>query len=178
MALEHPFIVPHVESWVDRGHTINIVYGYCERGDLNSLLNRYHQRKQQIPENNLKLWLCQTLMALDHCNSRSVLHRDIKSGNIFLTSEGNVMIGDFGLATVRQGGDDEDHSLVGTPHFMSPELLAKKPYRSDRTGERDPGDGQEVRPDLRLGFPHIFLTLLPWSAPTAVSSQTSGHSES
>ena len=67
-------------------------------------------------------------MALEHCTARGVLHRDIKSQNIFLTSDGNVMIGDFGLATVREGGDDEDHSLVGTPHFMSPELLSKKPY--------------------------------------------------
>lgn len=121
-------MVPYIESWVDRGHTINIVYGYCERGDLSSLLGRYRQRKQPIPEANLKLWLCQCLMALEHCHSRSVLHRDIKSGNIFLTAEGNVMVGDFGLATVREGGSDEDHSLVGTPHYMSPELLAKRPY--------------------------------------------------
>lgn len=127
-ALDHPYIVPHVESWVDRGHTINIVYGYCERGDLNSLLHRYRTKKQTVPESNLKLWLCQCLMALEHCHHRQVLHRDIKSGNIFLTSEGNVAVGDFGLATVRDGGDGDDHSLVGTPHYMSPELLAKRPY--------------------------------------------------
>ncbi len=34
--LKHPYIVPHVESWVQQGHTVNIVCGYCEKGDLES----------------------------------------------------------------------------------------------------------------------------------------------
>jgi NIMA (never in mitosis gene a)-related kinase 1/4/5 len=38
--LWHPFIVPHVESWVDRGHTIHLVHEYCINGDLHSLLQR------------------------------------------------------------------------------------------------------------------------------------------
>jgi hypothetical protein len=38
--LQHPFIVPHVESWVTQGHTVNVVLGYCERGDLGTLLEK------------------------------------------------------------------------------------------------------------------------------------------
>jgi serine/threonine protein kinase len=38
--LHHPFIVPHVESWVDRGHTINMVHAYCSKGDMHSALTR------------------------------------------------------------------------------------------------------------------------------------------
>lgn len=44
-SLDHPFVVPFVEGWVDRGHTINIVYGYCRNGDLGSLL---HSHKADI----------------------------------------------------------------------------------------------------------------------------------
>ena len=44
-SLDHPFVVPFVEGWVDRGHTINIVYGYCRNGDLGSLL---HSHKAQM----------------------------------------------------------------------------------------------------------------------------------
>lgn len=67
-------------------------------------------------------------MALDYTHAKNVLHRDIKSSNIFITSEGDVQIGDFGLATFREGGEEDDQSLVGTPHYMSPELLSKRPY--------------------------------------------------
>jgi NIMA (never in mitosis gene a)-related kinase len=38
--LQHPYIVPHVESWVTQGHTVNVVLGYCERGDLGTLLEK------------------------------------------------------------------------------------------------------------------------------------------
>lgn len=38
--LQHPFIVPCVESWMVQGHTVNMIYGYCEKGDLSSYLQR------------------------------------------------------------------------------------------------------------------------------------------
>lgn len=62
-----------------------------------------------------------------------MLHRDIKSSNIMLTSTGDVQLGDFGLATYRDlvaaaADQCEDTSLVGTPHYMSPELLSSNGY--------------------------------------------------
>ena len=36
--LEHPFIVPHIESWIHATHTVKIVYGYCEQGDLSNFV--------------------------------------------------------------------------------------------------------------------------------------------
>eukprot|EP00873_Tetraselmis_striata_P009555 jgi/Tetstr1/429819/TSEL_019686.t1 len=127
-SLQHPFIVPHVESWVDRGHTINTVYHYCSAGDLGTLLQRTQRQGKKFSEEQLKTWLCQSLLALDYMHKKNVLHRDIKSTNLFITEEGNIMIGDFGLATFRDGGDEDDQSIVGTPHYMSPELLSKKNY--------------------------------------------------
>ena len=44
-ALRHPFVVPHIQSWVHHGHTVNIVYGYCSQGDLGTLLARQRVRR-------------------------------------------------------------------------------------------------------------------------------------
>lgn len=44
--LRHPFIVPHLDSWVSQGHTVNIIYGYCEKGDLGTLLHKQKVRSR------------------------------------------------------------------------------------------------------------------------------------
>ncbi|GBF87695.1 hypothetical protein Rsub_00406 [Raphidocelis subcapitata] len=126
--LQHPYIVPHIESWITQGHTVNIVYGYCEKGDLATLLAK--SNGAPLPEPQLRQWLCQMLLALEYLQCQRVLHRDIKTANCFLTAGGDVQLGDFGLATYRgaEGAQTEDANLVGTPHYMSPELLSSRGY--------------------------------------------------
>jgi len=72
--------------------------------------------------------LAQTLLGLEYVHDAGVLHRDIKSSNLFLTEDYDIQIGDFGLATIRDGKSEPDYSVVGTPHYMSPELLSKQKY--------------------------------------------------
>lgn len=78
------------------------------------------------------LWCAELLLALQYLHRNQVLHRDIKTSNIFLTSTGQVQLGDFGLATYRgtaQGEEQvQDQSVVGTPHFMSPEIVSMQSY--------------------------------------------------
>ena len=50
-------------------------------------------QKAPLHEDQLKLWLCEVLLALHYIHGRHVLHRDIKSSNIFLTAEADVQIG-------------------------------------------------------------------------------------
>ncbi|GFH23203.1 uncharacterized protein HaLaN_20783, partial [Haematococcus lacustris] len=67
-------------------------------------------------ESALRRWLAQLLLALHYLQHKGVLH-------------GYVQLGDFGLASVCDSGRaSHDQSLVGTPHYMSPELLAAKGY--------------------------------------------------
>lgn len=88
--LRHPFIVPYIDSWVQDGHTVNLIIGHCEKGDLGSAVAARRQHTKFWPEEQLALWLAQLLLALHHLQAKSILHRDLKSGNIFLTAAGIV----------------------------------------------------------------------------------------
>jgi len=65
---------------------------------------------------------------LHHIHQLKVLHRDIKSENIFLDAAGNAKIGDLGVAKVMSSQVDFAKTLVGTPYYLSPELCENKPY--------------------------------------------------
>ena len=70
----------------------------------------------------------QMTSALRYIHDRNVLHRDLKTANIFLTKEGMVKIGDFGISkmlTTRQGGAQ---TVLGTPYYISPEMCEGKIY--------------------------------------------------
>ena len=62
---------------------------------------RVYRQGKLFPEETLRLWLAELLLAIDYMHRQNVLHRDIKTQNILLTGEGDVQIGDFGLSTVR-----------------------------------------------------------------------------
>lgn len=83
---------------------------------------------KSIPEDQLKLWLAQALLAMDYLHGHGIVHRDLKLSNLFLNDDGDVLLGDFGLAAFRRGAANEDNSLVGTPQYMSPELLSSDRY--------------------------------------------------
>ena len=70
-------------------------------------------------------------MALQACHTRKdgkILHRDLKPGNIFLDSNYNVKLGDFGLSRVMGDQSVFAYTHVGTPYYMSPEQIADQKY--------------------------------------------------
>jgi serine/threonine protein kinase len=73
----------------------------------------------------------QVMLALYECHKRKegkILHRDIKPGNIFLDSNKNVKLGDFGLSRMMAKESMYAHSNVGTPYYMSPEQVNEAKY--------------------------------------------------
>eukprot|EP00826_Nyctotherus_ovalis_P060472 TRINITY_DN848_c0_g1_i6.p1 TRINITY_DN848_c0_g1~~TRINITY_DN848_c0_g1_i6.p1 ORF type:complete len:433 (+),score=137.90 TRINITY_DN848_c0_g1_i6:419-1717(+) len=67
-------------------------------------------------------------LALKHCHDKRILHRDLKSQNIFLTSKNFVKLGDFGIAKVLEHTMDKAHTIVGTPFYLSPEIIDGSSY--------------------------------------------------
>jgi serine/threonine protein kinase len=67
-------------------------------------------------------------LAYLHSNEHKIIHRDIKSGNILLTDEGIVKIADFGVSSQLNHTLTRTKTFVGTPLWMSPEVLEQEPY--------------------------------------------------
>lgn len=105
-----------------------IVMDYCENGDLYQALKK--RRGQLLPESQILDWFVQICLAVKHVHDRKILHRDLKTQNIFVAGSGILKLGDFGVAKVLTHTDALAATAVGTPYYLSPEICRNQRYSS------------------------------------------------
>jgi serine/threonine protein kinase len=110
----HPYIVNVRNSFETDSHLF-IVLEYCSMGDLYEAIRL---DKGPLETQHVRDFMLQLISAVEYMHSRGVYHRDIKPENIFLTQEGDIKLGDFGLATTDKLSDDV---CVGSDRYMAPE---------------------------------------------------------
>ncbi|GAA6060618.1 hypothetical protein JCM10212_004597 [Sporobolomyces blumeae] len=130
-------IVRYYERFVDKpNNMLYILMEYCEGGDLSGVIQRCRKTGCLLPEDVVWAYLTQITLALHDCHSEVdakgtrkpvILHRDIKPENVFLDKDNNLKLGDFGLSKAMQQAA-MTQTYVGTPYYMSPELINGQPY--------------------------------------------------
>ncbi|XP_016999705.2 serine/threonine-protein kinase PAK mbt [Drosophila takahashii] len=118
----HPNIVETYSSFLVNDE-LWVVMEYLEGGALTDIVTHSRMDEEQIAT------VCkQCLKALAYLHSQGVIHRDIKSDSILLAADGRVKLSDFGFCAQVSQELPKRKSLVGTPYWMSPEVISRLPY--------------------------------------------------
>lgn len=126
-SVKHPYIVNYRENFMDRNH-LCIVMDYAEGGDLYKYVEKVKRRGEKIPEATVLKWFTQATLALKYLHDRHILHRDLKTQNLFLSANGRLRMGDFGISKTLENTNCFAMTQIGTPYYLSPEICQRKPY--------------------------------------------------
>ncbi len=125
--MNHSNITMYVESFVESSK-LYIVMEHADGGDLSGAIQKRKAESNYYNEDEVMRIFVQICLALKHVHGANILHRDLKSQNIFLTLNGMVKLGDFGIAKVLDASDDQARTQIGTPYYLSPEICESQPY--------------------------------------------------
>ncbi len=126
-SLQHPNIIGYLACFHEQGE-LCIVTEYAESGTLASRIAEHAERRAHFSSGEVLLWLSQLASALQLVHECRVLHRDLKSANVFLTANGDAKLGDFGLSRRMSTVSNVAETVCGTPYAMSPEEVHGEPY--------------------------------------------------
>ena len=125
--LNHPNIVRYMDSFLSRnGESLCICMEYCDGGDLASQIKA--AKRSLFSESKILHYFVQMALGLHYMHQNRVLHRDLKTQNVFLLGNGRLVLGDLGISKVLDGTMDFAQTCIGTPYYMSPEIFKNKPY--------------------------------------------------
>lgn len=126
-SLKHPYIVSYRESFTEH-RNLAIVMDYADGGDLHERIAKTRKAMKTFSEDKVVRWFTEATLALKYMHDKHVLHRDLKSQNLFLTSQDRLRIGDFGISKVLESTAAFAKTTIGTPYYLSPEICMEKPY--------------------------------------------------
>eukprot|EP01102_Stenamoeba_stenopodia_P003992 TRINITY_DN14124_c0_g1_i1.p1 TRINITY_DN14124_c0_g1~~TRINITY_DN14124_c0_g1_i1.p1 ORF type:complete len:948 (-),score=229.86 TRINITY_DN14124_c0_g1_i1:61-2904(-) len=107
-----------------QGSNIWILMDYCGAGSTLDIIKKH---KKNFTEKQISAVMYYVLKGLIYLHGRGTIHRDLKSANILLTDEADVKIADFGVSS-QLGNAQKAQTVVGTPLFMSPEVMNGESY--------------------------------------------------
>uniref|UniRef100_A0AAZ3R5H2 Serine/threonine-protein kinase PLK n=1 Tax=Oncorhynchus tshawytscha TaxID=74940 RepID=A0AAZ3R5H2_ONCTS len=120
-SLDNPHIVGF-HGFFEDDDFVFVVLEICRRRSLLEL----HKRRKAVTEPEARYYMMQLVKGCQYLHNNRVIHRDLKLGNIFLSDDMDVKIGDFGLATKIEFDGERKKTLCGTPNYIAPEVLCKK----------------------------------------------------
>ena len=127
-SINHPNVIGYKEAfWDEKSNTLNIVMEYADGGDLQSKINIMKNENGFFNESLIWHYSIQMIKGLKALHDKKIMHRDLKSANIFLVKEKlQCKIGDMNVSKVMK--DNFLRTQTGTPYYASPEVWMNKPY--------------------------------------------------
>ncbi len=100
--LDHQNIIKFYDLFESKKpkHSINIVTEYADGGDLSEKIKERKNKNNNFSESEILDYFTQICLAIKHIHEKKIIHRDLKSGNIFLMKTGLVKLGDFGISKI------------------------------------------------------------------------------
>ena len=119
--VDHPFIVRLHYAFQTEGK-LYLILQFLKGGDLFTRLSK----EVMFTEEDVKFYLAELALALDHLHGLGIIYRDLKPENILLDSEGHIKLTDFGLSKESIFEEKKTYSFCGTVEYMAPEVVNRK----------------------------------------------------
>ena len=119
-----PYIIHYYGSYI-KNKTIWIIIEYCDAG---SVLDLMRISNKNLNEQQIASIISMVLKGLIFLHEQKKIHRDIKAGNILLSNNGYAKLGDFGVSAELMHSFSKKVSKIGTPYWMSPEVISQNKY--------------------------------------------------
>ena len=126
-SVDHPNIVKYLDSFIS-DNELYIAIEWADKGDLKRFIKKYLQEGDKIDEIKIIEYTRQLGSALLHMHEKRIIHRDLKPANILIFSDGLLKLGDLGLGRYMSDETFKAFSKVGTPLYMSPEVIRNDGY--------------------------------------------------
>ena len=126
-SVKSTFVIAYKEAFIDESdQSLCIVMEYADKGDLYQKITQFKKMGCLIDEVDIWRIFIQMTKGLKALHDLKILHRDLKSANIFLFSDGSAKIGDLNVSKVAYKG--LGYTQTGTPYYASPEVWRDEPY--------------------------------------------------
>ncbi|XP_028251400.1 serine/threonine-protein kinase PLK4 isoform X2 [Parambassis ranga] len=122
--LKHPSVL-ELYNYFEDSNYVYLVLEMCHNGEMSRYLK---ERKMPFSEDEARHFMHQIVKGMLYLHTHGILHRDLTLSNLLLTSNMNIKIGDFGLATQLKLPNEKHFTMCGTPNYISPEVATRSAH--------------------------------------------------